>query len=97
MVRVPSWANSVVVIGVRIHALLAGEAKANALAVFEGVTDRTCAQAQQGCGQQVGDFLLRVPGSVRRRGNGDELEFCHGKRFDGKRCSCYEPMTLRVT
>jgi hypothetical protein len=46
MVRVPSWANSVVVIGVRIHALLAGEAKANALAVFGGVARRTRAQAQ---------------------------------------------------
>jgi hypothetical protein len=46
MVRVPSWANSVVVIGVRIHALLAGEAKANALAVFDGVAGRSRAQAQ---------------------------------------------------
>jgi hypothetical protein len=32
-VRVPSWANSVVVIRVRIHALLADEAKANRVAV----------------------------------------------------------------
>jgi len=46
MVRVPSWANSVVVIGVRIHALLAGEAKANALAVFDGVAGRSGAQTQ---------------------------------------------------
>ena len=97
MVRVPSWANSVVVIGVRIHALLAREAKVNALAVFDGVARRTCAQAQQGCRQQVGDFLLRVPRPVRRRRNGDGLEFCHGKRFDGKRCSCYELKALRVT
>ena len=96
MVRVPSWANSVVVIGVRIHALLAGEAKANALAVF-GVARRTRAQAQQCCGQQIGDFLMRVPGSVRRRGNGDGFEFGHGRRSDGKRCSCYEPKALRVT
>jgi hypothetical protein len=72
MVHVPSWANSVVVIGVRIHALLAGEAKANALAVFGGMAGRTRAQAQQRGGQQVGDFLMRVPGSVRRRGNGDQ-------------------------
>ena len=89
VVRVPSWANSVVVIGVRIHALLAGEAKANALAVFGDVAGLARAQAQQCCGQQVGDFLLRVPRPVRRRGNGDGFEFGHGKRFDGKRCSCY--------
>ena len=60
VVRVPSSANSVLVIGVRIHALLAGEAKANALAVFESVAERTRAQAQQCCCKQVGDFLLRV-------------------------------------
>ncbi len=66
MVRVPSWANSVVVIGVRIHALLAGEAKANALAVFGDVAGRTRAQAQQGCSEQVGDFLMRVSRTVRR-------------------------------
>ena len=65
MVRVQSWANSVVGIGVRIHALLAGEAKANALAVFKGVAGRTCAQAQQGSAQQVSDFLMRVPRAVR--------------------------------
>ena len=65
--RVLSWANSFVVIGVRIHALLAGEAKANALAGFDGVARRTRAQAQECSGQQVGDFLLRVPGMVRRR------------------------------
>jgi hypothetical protein len=88
MVRVPSWANSVVVIGVRIHALLAGEAKANALAVFGGVAGRSRAQAQQRGGQQIGNFLMRVPWTVRRWANGDGFEFCHGKRFDGKRCSC---------
>jgi hypothetical protein len=88
MVRVPSWANSVVVIGVRIHALLAGEAKANALAVFGGVARRTRAQAQQCGGQQVSDFLMCVPRPVRRWANGDGFEFYHGKRFDGKRCSC---------
>ena len=88
MVRVPSWANSVVVIGVRIHALLAGEAKANALAVFDGVAGRMRALAQQGCSQQIGDFLLRVPRTIRRWRNGDGFAFGHGKRFDGKRCSC---------
>jgi hypothetical protein len=31
---------------------------------------------------------MRVPGSVRRRRNGDGFEFCHGRRSDGKRCSC---------
>ena len=97
VVRVLSWANSVVVIGVRIHALLAGEAKANALAGFDGVARRTRAQAQECSGQQVGDFLLRVSRPVMRWGNGDRLGFCHGKRFDGKRCSCYEPKALRVT
>ena len=97
VVRVASWANSVFVIRVRIHALLATEAKANALAVFEGVAFGLRAQAQQRSGQQVGDFLLRVPRPVRRRGNGDGFEFGHGRRFDGKRCSCYEPKALRVT
>jgi len=66
MVRVPSWVNSVVVIGVRIHALVAGEAKANALAVFDGVAFGLPAQAQQGCSEQVGDFLMRVSRTVRR-------------------------------
>ena len=97
VVRVPSSANSVLVIGVRIHALLAGEAKANALAVFESVAERTRAQAQQCCCKQVGDFLLRVSRPIRRRGEGDGFEFCHGKRLDGKRCPCYEPKALRVT
>ena len=78
VLRVPSWANSVVVIGVRIHALLAGEAKANALAGFDGVARRTRAQAQECSGQQVGDFLLRVSRPVRRRRNGDGLAFWHG-------------------
>ena len=80
-----------------IEVYLAEEAKANALAVFEGVAGRTHAQAQQCCGQQVGDFLLRVPGPVRRRGNGEGFAFGHGRRFDGKRYSCYEPKALRVT
>jgi len=74
-------------IRVRIHALLAAEAKANSLAVWIGV-DSAHTQSQQACGQQVGDFLLRVSGPIRRWGNGDGFEFCHGKRFDGKRCSC---------
>ena len=95
--RVPSWTNSVFVIGVRIHALVAAEAKANALAVFDGVASGVCAQAQQRSGQQVGDFLMRVPGTVRWRGNGDGFEFGHGRHFDGKRCSCYELKALRVT
>jgi len=49
-----------VVIGVRIHALLASKAKANALAVFGGVARRARAEAQDCGGQQVGDFLMRV-------------------------------------
>jgi len=53
------------VIGVRIYALLAREAKGNALAVFDGVAGWTRAQAQQCYGQQVGDFLMRVAWPVR--------------------------------
>jgi hypothetical protein len=88
MVRVPSWANSVVVIGVRIHALLAGEAKANALAVFGEIARRTRAQAQQRSGQQVGDFLMRVAWVVSWWENAKWFAFRHGRRSDGKRCSC---------
>jgi hypothetical protein len=87
-VRVPSWANSVVVIGVGIDALLAGKAKANALAVLEGVGQRARAQAQQRSSQEVSDFLMRVPGTVRRWGDREGFEFGHGRHFDGKRCSC---------
>ena len=98
VVRVPSWANSVVVIGVRIHALLAGKPR-RTRSLFSMVwLARTRAQAQQCSGQQVGDFLDAGAGAaVRRRGNGDGFEFGHGRRFDGKRCSCYEPKALRVT
>jgi hypothetical protein len=49
-------ANSVVVIGVRIHALLAGEAKANMLAVFGRVVRLAGTKAQQRGSQQVSDF-----------------------------------------
>ena len=88
MVCVPSWANSVVVIGVRIHALLAGEAKANALAVFGGVAGWSRAQAQQRSRQQVGDFLMRVAWAVSWWENAKWFAFRHGRRSDGKRCSC---------
>lgn len=77
-----------VVIGVRIHALVAGEAKANALAVFESVAFGLCAQAQQCSGQQVGDFLLRMAWPVAWGENGYWFAFLHGWRFNGKRCSC---------
>ena len=63
--RVLSWANSVVVIGVRIHALLAGEAKANLLAVFGDVARLAGTKAQQRSSQQVSDFLMPVPWPVR--------------------------------
>jgi hypothetical protein len=49
--RVLSWANSVVVIGVRIHALLAGEAKANVLAVLGDGARLAGTKAQQRGGQ----------------------------------------------
>jgi hypothetical protein len=84
-------------VGVRIHALLTAETKANALAVFDGVAGQTRAQAQQRSGQQIGDFLLRVPKTIRRQENGDGFEFGHDRRFDGKHCSCYEPKALRIT
>ena len=63
--RVLSWANSVVVIGVRIHALLAGEAKANLLAVLEDVARLAQTKAQQRGSQQISDFLMPVPWPVR--------------------------------
>jgi hypothetical protein len=60
-----SWANSVVVIGVRIHALLAGEAKANMLAVFGGVARLAGTKAQQRGSQEISDFLMPVPWPLR--------------------------------
>ena len=59
--RVLSWANSVVVIGVRIHALLAGEAKANLLAVF-GMSRDWRTKAQQRGSQEISDFLMPCRG-----------------------------------
>jgi len=63
--RVLSWANSVVVIGVRIHALLAGEAKANVLAVLGDVARLADTKAQQRGSQEISDFLMPVPWPVR--------------------------------
>lgn len=63
--RVLSWANSVVVIGVRIHALFAGEAKANVLAVLGDVARLADTKAQQRDGQEISDFLMPVPWPVR--------------------------------
>jgi len=60
-----SWANSVVVIGVRIHALLAGEAKANVLAVLGDVARLVGTKAQQRGGQEISDFLMPVPWPFR--------------------------------
>jgi hypothetical protein len=85
---VPSWANSVVVIGVRIHALLADEAKANFVSAASGRRVAPTAQPQKACGQQINDFLVRVPRLVGGGKGGDEFEFVHGKRSDGKRLSC---------
>jgi hypothetical protein len=85
---VPSWANSVVVIGVRIHALLADEAKANFVSVAGGRGIAPSAQPQKAGGQQVNDFLVRVPWLVGGGKDGGGFEFVHGKRSDGKRLSC---------
>jgi len=60
-----SWANSVIVIEVRIHALLAGEAKANLLAVFGDVARLAGTKAQQRGSHQISDFLMPVPWPVR--------------------------------
>jgi hypothetical protein len=46
------------------------------------------AQAQECGGQQINDLLVRVPGPVGSRKEGDGFEFVHGKRSDGKRLSC---------
>jgi hypothetical protein len=52
--------------GVRIDALLAGKAKYNRFAVGVVVRAGQCrvpgAQAQERSGEQIGDFLLRMPG-----------------------------------
>jgi hypothetical protein len=32
--------------------------------------------------------LMRVPGTVRRRGDRERFECGHGRHFDGKPCSC---------
>jgi hypothetical protein len=87
-VRVPSWANSVVVIGVRIHALLADKAKAN---FVSGVGKREFAagaKPQKACGEEINDFLVRVPWLIGGRRKGERFEFVHGKRSYGKRLSC---------
>ena len=63
--RVLSWANSVVVIGVRIHALLAGEAKANVFAVLWDVARLADTKAQQRSSQEISDFLMPVPWPFR--------------------------------
>jgi hypothetical protein len=79
------------VIGVRIHALLAAEAKANPVAVGGGIAGRrngARAQPQEGAGQQIDDLLVRVPRSRSGRRLGDEFEFVHGKRSNGQRSSC---------
>jgi hypothetical protein len=85
---VPSWANSFVVIGVRIHALLADEAKVNLLSGAEGRDCATSAQPQKAQGQQIDDFLVRVPGAAGGRNGGGGFGLVHGKRFDEKRSSC---------
>jgi len=85
---VPSWANSVVVIGVRIHALLAEEAKAN---LVTGVGKREFAagaKPQKACGEEINDFLVRVPWLIGDRNSGDGFGLVHGQRFVGKRLSC---------
>jgi hypothetical protein len=46
------------------------------------------AQPQECDGQQINDFLVRVPGPVGSRKEGDGFEFVHGKRSYGKRLSC---------
>jgi hypothetical protein len=53
------------VIGVRIHALLAGEAKANVLAVFGDVARLADTKAQQRGSQEISDFLMPVPWPFR--------------------------------
>jgi hypothetical protein len=80
-VPVVSWSNSVWLSGVRIHALVASKAKANALSICGAVAGMTqiggCGgvkiRTQQSRCQQVGDFLLRVPGTVSGWGDGERL------------------------
>jgi hypothetical protein len=68
-----------VVTGVHIDALLATKAKSNWLSIGNGIGCGQRAQAQQRAGQQVDDFLLRVPGLVGRRWYEEGLDIVHGK------------------
>jgi hypothetical protein len=85
-------ANSVVVIGVRIHALAGGEAKSNLVSVGnEGMLVLRAsagAQPQDASGQQINDFLVRVSRLIGGRLDRYWFEFVHGKRSGGKRLSC---------
>ncbi|WP_165919214.1 hypothetical protein [Sulfuritortus calidifontis] len=77
-----------VVIGVRIHALLADEAKVNFVSGAQGRNCAAGAQPKNGAGQQVDDLLVRVPRPVSPAGREEGFVFEHGRRFDGKRRSC---------
>ncbi|WP_172601806.1 hypothetical protein [Sulfuricystis thermophila] len=77
-----------VVIGVRIHALLADEAKVNFISGAQGRNCAAGAQPQQAAGQQIDDLLVRVPRPVSPMEREEGFVFEHGRRFDGKRSSC---------
>jgi len=75
MVRVPSWANSLVLNGVRIHALWAAEAKANGFASRRVVVSCANTQAQQGRSEEVCNLLVLVPSAIGCPGNGEWFKF----------------------
>lgn len=75
MVRVSSWANSLVLSGVRIHALWAAEAKANEFASRRVVASCANTQAQQGSSEEVCDLLVLVPSAVGCPRDGEWFKF----------------------
>jgi hypothetical protein len=77
--------------------VVADEAKANFVSAASGRGIAPSAQPQKACGQQINDFLVRVPWLVGGGKGGDGFEFVHGERSDGKRLSCQESRGLRVT
>jgi hypothetical protein len=85
-------ANSVVVIGVRIHALAGGEAKSNLVSVGnEGMLVLRASagsQPQDSIGQQINDLLVRVPWPISGRWEREGFFLVHGERSCGKRLSC---------
>lgn len=76
-----------------MNTLLASEAKVNR-ALVAASRRRLLTEAQEGDRQEVSDLVMRVAGRVGFEG---WFVMQHGGRSGGERCSCYEPLALRVT